>query len=194
MAATPRDLLLAEMAVQTGFVPRTEVDACLAALDGAAEGRTLLDELSARGHLAPGQVQLLDSLADKEPEHVPGRDEEGDDADFQRLVDIKRLAAAGEVEKVMELLRGMGSSSRFERLGRILLRKSMLNADQIHSLLAEKGIRLLRCASCEKNFEIRNYDESKTYRCGACRQPLQPMDPQDIPIPDAGGDEVVSES
>jgi hypothetical protein len=119
------------MAVQTGFVTREQVDECMAELESGSDSQTLPDLLDAKGLLAPGQAKFLDQLADKEPTPVQdGTDKDDEDADFGRIVEIKRLAAAGEVEKVKSIVSEMKGDSRFARLGKILLKKSMLVAEE----------------------------------------------------------------
>jgi len=131
MPAAPRDYLLAEMAVQTGFVTREQVDECMAELESGSDPQTLPDLLDQKGFLAPGQAKFLDQLADKEPTPVQGgTDKDDEDADFDRIVEIKRLAAAGEVEKVRSIVDEMKGDSRFARLGQILLKKSILVAEE----------------------------------------------------------------
>jgi hypothetical protein len=190
MPAEPRNLLMAELAVQTGFATREQVNECLGELENAAEGTDLADVLLSRNLISKDQSSLLNQLADSD---TAPRKEVKDEEDFDRLVEIKQLAAAGEVEKVMEVLREMRGDSQFARLGQILLKKSLLNAEQMHALLEEKGIRVMRCPKCGKNLEVKNYNEKKAYGCGACKVRLQPIDLSEIPIPDADIDVVVEE-
>ncbi len=193
MPPTPKDLLLAELAVQTGFASREQVNSCLAGLDSGKPGRTLSQALGDAGIVDPMRMRLLLQLADKEPA-VQQKDEAEDDGqDFSKLIEIKRFAAAGEVDKVMGILRSMKGDSKFGRLGKILLKKSMLNAEQIHAMLEEKGIKILRCPVCSKNYEVKDFDPAKKYGCPKCKKQLKPLDYSEIPIPDSDMEVVVEE-
>jgi len=193
MPATQEDFLMAEMAVQTGFVTRDKVDACLGDLESGAARGGLAAVLLERGHIDGAQQKLLASLVDKKPVQPAPEARDDEDADFDRLVEIKRLAAAGEVEKIMQVIKEMRGSSRFKRLGQILLKKSMLNAEQMHALLEEKGIRVMRCPKCKKTLQVKNYQKNRRYGCGRCKVVLEPVAYDEIPIPDDDFEVVVEE-
>ncbi len=190
---SPRDLLLAELAVQTGFAGRQQVDDCIAELKKGGMQKSLAQALFARGHIDQTRMKLLEQLADKDPPAPAPVSTEDDGAELSKLVELKRHAAAGDVDKVMAVLKEMKSDGKFGRLGKILLKKSMLNAEQIHALLDEKGIKILRCPACRKTYEVKEFDPARKYGCGRCKEKLKPVDFSEIPIPDSDMEVVVEE-
>lgn len=193
MAEDPKDLLLAEMVVQMGFVSRDTVNACLALVDPSGVPRTLAQALLDGGHIRPEQMSLVGKFMDREPEKLPGEADEAE-AEFGHLVEMKRLAATGEVEEALLLLEKMkGEGTQFARLGEILMRKTVLNAAQIHMLLEERGIRILRCRECARKAEVKDFNARNQYRCIECEGEMEPVDFGEIPVADPGMDVVVHE-
>jgi hypothetical protein len=192
MPADPKDLLLAEMVVQTGFIQRETVNRCLAEMEKEGWRRGLRQVLLDGKHIDPGRMALVDKFLESEPAKKPGESSE-EEKDFGRLVEMKRLAAGGEVELASKLLEEMKSKGAYSRLGDILLRKTLLTASQIHQILAEKGIRILRCKGCARKAEVKNFDPANEYRCKKCNGAMEPVDFSEVPVADPGMDVVVQE-
>lgn len=192
MAADPKDLLLAEMVVQMGFVKREAVNRCLSRMEKAGKRRSLGEVLLAEKEITPEKMALVEKFMDREPPQKPGESSE-EEKDFGRLVEMKRLAAGGEVEQAQKLLEEMKGKGTYSRLGDILLRKTMLNASQIHQILAEKGIRILRCKGCGRKAEVKDYDAANEYECKKCHGGMETVDFSEIPVADPGMDVVVKE-
>ena len=192
MPADPKDLLLAEMVVQMGFVKREAVNACLAQVEREGSRRRLDAVLLEGKHITADRMLLVAKFMDREPAQRPGESTE-EEKDFGRLVEMKRLAAGGEVEQAAKLLEEMKGKGAYARLGDILLRKTMLTASQIHQLLAEKGIRILRCKGCARKAEVKDYDAATEYRCKKCKGGMEPVAFTEIPVADPGMDVVIQE-
>ncbi|MHC4779855.1 MAG: hypothetical protein ACYTFG_14870 [Planctomycetota bacterium] len=191
MPADPRDLLLAEMVIQMGFVTRDVVNESLQRLEGDAS-KTLADVLVEEKHVSAEQMSLVDKFMEREPDKLPGQADEKE-AEFGHLVEMKRLAVTGEVEEALQLLEKMKGEGKYARLGEILMRKTVLNAAQIHQLLEERGIRILRCQGCSRKAEVTDFDVKNKYRCSECDGEMEPVEFSEIPVADPGMDVVVVE-
>lgn len=192
MSADPKDLLFGEMVIQMGFVTRETVEESLSAMAASGFGGSLAEYLLQEGRATQAQLDLAAKFMDREPDKLPGQADE-QEAEFGRLVEMKRLAATGEVEAAMRLLESMKNSGSYARLGEILMRKTVLTAAQIHQVLEEKGIRILRCLGCGRKAEVEDFDAAKTYRCSACKERMDPVEFNEVPVADAGMDVVVVE-
>ncbi|MHC5037988.1 MAG: hypothetical protein ACYTHM_11795 [Planctomycetota bacterium] len=192
MPADPKDLLLAEMVIQMGFTTRETVNACLEKLEKEGFKRSLAELLLEEKHLTQDQMVLVDKFMEREPEKLPGHANEKE-TEFGHLVEMKRLAATGEVEEALRLLETLKGEGKYSRLGEILMRKTVLNAAQIHQVLEEKGIRILRCLGCSRKAEVKDFDAKNKYQCIECQGDMEPVDFSEIPIADPGMDVVVVE-
>ncbi|MHC4778337.1 MAG: hypothetical protein ACYTFG_07175 [Planctomycetota bacterium] len=192
MPADPKDLLLAEMVIQMGFVTRKNVDEALAEMEKGGFAKGLSEHLLETGLLTTAQMDLVDKFMDREPEKLPGEADEKE-AEFGHLVEMKRLAATGDVEEALRLLEKMKGEGSYARLGEILMRKTVLNAAQIHQILEEKGIRILRCTGCQRKAEVTEFKADTKYGCVECKGVMEPVDFSEIPVADAGMDVVVVE-
>ncbi|MHC4601078.1 MAG: hypothetical protein ACYS47_18955 [Planctomycetota bacterium] len=192
MPADPKDLLLAEMVIQMGFTTRDTVDEALAEMEKGGFTRSLADVLLEKKHVTAAQMELVDKFMEREPEKLPGQADE-EEAEFGHLVELKRLSATGDVEEALRLLESLKDKGQFARLGEILMRKTVLNAAQIHQILEEKGIRILRCQGCERKAEVKEFNAETKYACIECKGEMEPVDFSEIPVADAGMDVVVVE-
>ncbi|GEM_PF-3136517 len=192
MSEDPKDLLLAEMVIQMGFVTRDKVNECFADMKKRGFDGSLSDYLLAENVVTSQQMDLADKFMAREPEKLPGEADE-QETEFGHLVEMKRLAATGDVEEALRLLERLKNEGQYARLGEILMKKTVLNAGQIHHVLQEKGIRILRCEGCSRKAEVENFDPDRTYRCAECDGLMKPVEFSEIPVADAGMDVVVVE-
>ena len=192
MPADPRDLLLAEMVVQMGFAKREIVDLCLAGLEKEGFRRDLKQALLDGNHVSPAKMALVEKFMDREPPAASAAAAD-EDRDFGRLVEMKKLAAGGDVDQAGKLLEEMKGRGAYAKLGGILMRKTVLAASEMQQVLAEKGITVLRCKSCGSKAELQGFDPAKPCACPSCLGPMTPVELASAPSADAGMDVVVSE-
>jgi hypothetical protein len=88
---------------------------------------------------------------------------------------------AAQLEDALAVQKDVRARDLYMRLGEILVRRAHLSAPQVRDLLEKQGITLVRCATCGKQFNARNWSRGKgACPCGGALDPAGPEAPLSV--------------
>lgn len=138
------------------------IDVVQAYVDGLPDAtpEELGQRLVADGHLDARQLSVAAAILNQE---LSGSGE----TEFDRLVDLKRHARAGDLEKVMALQQSFGEDGEYAYLSELLAVKSEIAASQLAKSLGQSQA-LLFCERCCTREVVDGHQSGQAHACGSC--------------------------
>lgn len=174
MTSDRQEALLAQLAVERGYVAADRMRAALAEQAADPVRRLLGTVLVARGDLS--DRDLLELLADLDQTHAEQLRARRSDRRLGALLSRRGLVPE---ELVEECLRAQAESRRtgcapFPRIGELLVARRYVTPGDVRDALAMQNKTILACLGCRRRFNVVEYTPVHVYRCPECTHPLRP--------------------
>ncbi|MBI2931001.1 MAG: hypothetical protein HYY16_05070 [Planctomycetes bacterium] len=177
---TRKDIILARVLLERGFVDETQLKECQLAQQvfasdpdatlGTTQTRPLMAVLLERGLVKEDQVSgLLDeqnrrlAMVEQYERMVKA------EMTFGQLLVKHNKATQLQINKCVELQRRLAEQGKpIPRLGELMVEHGFVDARTAQDVLRLQHKELLHCTGCGKQFNVIGLERGKTYKCKAC--------------------------
>jgi len=160
---------LAEQALKKGYISSEQLDECRQLRQQGSPARSLARIFFEKGYLNDEQLgEILKEYRLTVGEMSPDDSDPGS-IEFGEAVVNKGLAKNVDIWEAIEAKAQGG-----ERLGQILIERGTLALSQAQGILESQGKKILKCAECGHQYNVKEYKTNKEYTCLNCGGPLSP--------------------
>jgi len=168
VSLTKVEAFIVRAVVENRMIAPEQLQECLNERNNLQSPAPLAAYLLKKGFISDDNLQQLLQL------FTSAHESEGTDTGMSlgQSAMEKGLASSGDILSALELQEKEKQKGGHSRLGEVLVKRGTLTLDQVKNLLEAQGKRILRCASCRKQYNVESYSEDKEYTCLACGAPL----------------------
>ncbi|MBN4054889.1 protein kinase [Acidimicrobium ferrooxidans] len=161
---TPPDQTVGRLAVNRGYISEAQ----LAQVQGAGDGRPLIEQLQALGLIDFAQLVELIRATD-----LPGGSlQPGDDPLLGQMAMDRGYVTTEQLNECFELQARLSDTGTVLTIGQLLIRERYLSPSQLLEILEDQRKHLLKCPGCGATYNVLGYQEGVHLHCKRCRKIL----------------------
>ncbi len=165
-----------DLALKKQLITAQQLEECKKLKASSSPTVSLARVLLEKGYLGDTQLgEMLKEYRLTVGEMVPDESDPGS-IQFGEAVVKKGLAKNVDIWDAIEVKSRKGEGAAQERLGQILVERGTLALTQAKEILESQGKRILKCAECGHQYNVREYNSNKEYTCLNCGGPLSVPD------------------
>ncbi len=161
-----------EAALKKGFITPAQLDECKALRQRATSPKSLARVLSEKGYLDEEQMgEILKEYQLAMGQMLPDDTDPGS-INFGQVAVRKGLVSNADVWDAIEEQARRKLDGSEERLGQILVEKGTIQISEARQILESQGKKILKCAECGHQYNVKEFNPNKEYTCLNCGGPL----------------------
>jgi tRNA A-37 threonylcarbamoyl transferase component Bud32 len=161
-------------ALKKGFITSQQLEECRKLRASSSPPQPLARVLFSKGYLDDAQLgEILKEYRLTVGEMMPDDSDPGS-IEFGEAVVKKGLAKNVDIWEAIEERARREQTGAEDRLGQILVERGTLAITEAQAILESQGKKILKCAECGHQYNVKEYNPSKEYTCLNCGGPLSP--------------------
>jgi tRNA A-37 threonylcarbamoyl transferase component Bud32/tetratricopeptide (TPR) repeat protein len=163
-----------EVALKKKWINASQLEECKKLRQQSSPPKALARIMFEKGYLDEEQLgQILKEYRLTVGEMSPDESDPGS-IEFGEAVVKQGLAKNVDIWDAIDERARRGMDGAEDRLGQILVERGTLAITQAQEILESQGKKILKCAECGHQYNVREFNPSKEYTCLNCGGPLAP--------------------